>query len=105
MTNPRPRPTPQQAQHFWESAADQIAAIVADAEHYLPDPEQTTAMDSATADEIVNSLMAARASADTAAGAFAREVRGYYRQQQPERQQAAQPSHFAGHSRRYGQGG
>ena len=103
MTNPRPKPTDQQAQHFWESAADQIAAIVADADHYLPDHNQTTAMDSATADEILNSLMAARASADTAAGAYAREVRGYHRHQQPD-QQVAQPQHFVGHSRRYGQG-
>lgn len=99
----QPRPTPQQAQHFWESAADQIAAIVADAESYLPDPEQTTAMDATTADEILNSLMSARASADTAAGAYGREVRGYHRRQQPE--QVAQPQHFAGQTRRYGQGG
>jgi hypothetical protein len=70
------RTTDEQRVHFWAAVQDNIAAIVAQAELYLPDmDEEDVALDSKAVEEILNVLYQARAAADTAAGAYTRVTR------------------------------
>lgn len=70
------RSTDEQRVHFWAAVQDNIAAIVGQAELYLPDmDDEDAALDSKAVEEILNVLYQARAAADTAAGAYARVTR------------------------------
>jgi hypothetical protein len=97
------RTTDEQRVHFWAAVQDNIAAIVAQAELYLPDmDDEDAALDSKAVEEILNVLYQARAAADTAAGAYARVTRHvrHNRENAPagHRQPAAYqqpPAHYA----------
>lgn len=70
------RTTDEQRVHFWAAVQDNIAAILAQAELYLPDmDDEDAALDSKAVEEILNVLYQARAAADTAAGAYTRITR------------------------------
>jgi hypothetical protein len=65
---PAPQATPLQCKQWWESVATWIAEIESQADYYLGDD----AVDEAAASEILESLAAAKASADCAFGAYHR---------------------------------
>ena len=71
----RPQATPEQCLHFWMGAQDVIAAIVAEADTYLPEPDHEEVLDEKAVGELFDVLQQARATVDMAAGAYARALR------------------------------
>lgn len=85
------RPTPEQVRNFWRDVSDIYTGVISQMSTYLPDEDTNgfeSFLDLSTLQDIAGFMYAARAAADTVAGAADRVIRNQGKSETTQRREA-----------------